>query len=309
MVVGKNAAEAGCGRAIITPLQTSTGKVRGVLAVCADGMMSLPRKTVEETISPLEALAVKLGRAMEGAEVVEQLQQAEKLAGLGILANGVAHELSDPLTAVLEFAEQIAETAKDGRIRSDAETIVNEVLRMQQTVRELVEFGRPGARIDEPVEMVDLLRELEAECEEKLASRGILLAIDAEDGVPALRGDEDALRQVLENLLSNSALAIDSVKKDLEQEREIRVSVSHDEDSVQVIVSDTGPGFEHPECVFDPFGPYAGMGFGICYAIVRQHGGTISAFNLHPYGAAVMVELPRGEVLAQNFPVAAREVA
>src|SRR6185437_13822061 len=276
--------EAGCGRAIITPLQTSTGKVRGVLAVCADGMMSLPRKTVEETISPLEALAVKLGRAMEGAEVVEQLQQAEKLAGLGILANGVAHELSDPLTAVLEFAEQIAETAEDGRIRSDAETIVNEALRMQQTVRELVEFGRPGARIDEPVEMVELLRELEAECEDKLASRGILLAIDAEDGVPALRGDEDALRQVLENLLSNSALAIDSVKKDLEQEREIRVSVSHDEDSVQVIVSDTGPGFEHPECVFDPFEPYAGMGLGICYAIVRQHGGTISAFNLHPYG-------------------------
>lgn len=309
VVLGKDAADAGCGRAIITPLQTSTGKVRGLLAVCADGMMSLPRKTVEETISPLEALVVKLGRSIESAEIVEQLQHAEKLAGLGMLANGVAHELSDPLTAVLEFAEQIAETAKDSRIRSDAETILNEALRMQQTVRELVKFGNSEARIDEPVEIVELLREMATECEEKLASRGILLVVDAEDGVPALRGDGDALRQVLEHLLNNSALAIDSAERDREQEREIRVSVSHDEDSVQMIVSDTGPGFEQPEHAFDPFGPSAGVGLGICYAIVHEHGGTISAFNLHPYGAAVMVELPLGEVSSQNFSVAAREVA
>lgn len=313
VVLGKDATDAGCGRAILIPLQTSMGKVRGALAVCADGLMSLRRQTVEETISPLEALAVKLGRAIENAETVEQLQQAEKLAGFGMLANGVAHELSDPLTAVLEFAEQIAETAEDSRIRSDAETIVNEALRMQQTVQGLVKFGHSEARIDEPVEIVGLLRELAVECEEKLESRGVHLVVDAEDNVPAVRGDEDALRQVLEHLLNNSAQAIDSISQsiseDAEREREIRVSVSHDANSVQMIVSDTGPGFAEPGCIFDPFGPGAGMGLGICYGIVHAHGGEISAFNLHPYGAAVMVELPLGEVSTQNYSSAAREVA
>jgi len=309
VVLGKDITNPGCGRAIIIPLLTSAGKMRGVLAVCADGMMSLPRKTVEETISPLEALAVKLGRAMENAEMVEHLQQAEKLAGFGILANGVAHELSSPLTSVLEFAEQIAETAKDSRIRSDAETIVNEALRMRQTVQELVKFGHSETRIGEPVEVVDLLQELAAECREKLASRGVLLVVDADEGVPALQGDEDALRQVLEHLLNNSAQAIDSIEQDGEREREIRVSVSHDAASVQIIVSDTGPGFEEPAHVFDTIRSGGGAGLRICYGIVHEHGGEISAFNLHPYGAAVMVELPLGEASAQNFSGAAREVA
>lgn len=309
VVLGKNSCDAGCGRAIMIPLQTSTGAVRGMLAVCADGLMTLRRQTVEETIPPLEALAVKLGRAIESAEMLEQLQQAEKLAGFGMLANGVAQELSSPLTAVVEFAEQIAETAKETRIQANAKTIVNEALRMQQTVNDLVKFGRSGARIDEPVEIVELLRELAAECEDKLESRGVLLVVDAEDDVPAVRGDGDALRQVLEHLLNNSAQAIESIEDEAEREREIRVSVSYDMSSVQIIVSDTGSGFAEPERVFDPFGPGVEMGLGICYGIVHEHGGDISAFNLHPYGAAVMVELPLEAASAQCFSKVAREVA
>jgi signal transduction histidine kinase len=309
VVLGKNAADAGCGRAIIMPLQTSTGMMRGLLAVCADGMMSLPRKTVEETISPLEALAVKLGRAIESAEMVEQLQKAEKLAGFGLLANGVAQELSDPLMTVLEFAEQIAETAQDIRVQAGAKTIVNEARRMQQTVQNLVNFGQAETRIDEPVEIAGLVRELAEECKEKLESRGVLLVVDAEDDLRPVRGSEDALRQVLEHLLNNAAQAIDSIEEDAEREREIRVAVNHDATSVQIIVSDTGPGFEQPARVFDPFGPGAGMGLGICYGIVHEHGGDISAFNLHPHGAAVMIELPLGEIAARHLSGNAREVA
>lgn len=309
VVLGKNATDTGCGRAIMVPVRTSTGGMRGALAVCADGLMSLRRQTVEETIAPLEALAVKLGRAIENAEIVEQLEHAEKLAGLGMLANGVAHELSDPLSTVLEFAEQIADTAREARIQADAKTIVNEALRMRRTMQELVKFGKAEKRIDEPVELVGLLQELVGECEEKLESRGVLLTVDVEDDVPPVRGNGDALRQVLEQLLNNSAQALDSIDEDAEREREIRISVSHDATSVQVIVSDTGPGFEIPEQVFDPFRPEVGMGLGICYGIVHEHGGQISAFNLHPYGAAIMLELPLGEVSTLNYSSATREVA
>ena len=93
----------------------------------------------------------------------------------------------------------------------------------------------------------------------------------------------------------------------------IRVAVSHDECSLHVIVSDTGPGFEEPGRVFEPFyttqqpGEGSGLGLNICYGIVREHGGEISAFNLHPRGAAVVVELPvgravRGEGVGEGPP-------
>lgn len=311
VVLGKESADAGCGRAIMIPIQTSAGQMRGALAVCADRLMSLPRKTVEETISPLETLALKLGRTIENTEIVEQLQQAEKMAGFGLMANGVAQELNNPLTTVLEFAEQIAETAKEMRVRADAKTIVNEARHMQQTVQSLVNFGRPEMRIDEPVEIAGLVRKLAAECEEKLESRGVLLVVEADDDVPPVRGNGEALRQVLEHLLNNAAQAIARVGEDGAREREIRVSVSCDANSVQMIVSDTGPGFKEPERVFDPLQPGAEpvMGLGICYAIVHEHSGEIGAFNLHPYGAAVMVELPLGESSTQNFSEIAREVA
>jgi len=310
VVLGKDSADVGCGRAIMIPVLTSAGQMRGVLAVCADRLMTLPRKTVEETISPLEGLALKLGRTLETTEIVEQLQQTEKMAGVGLMANGVAQELNDPLVTVLEFAEQIAKTAKEMKVRADAKTIVNEAQRMQQTLQKLVNFGEAEARIDEPVEIPGLVRKLATECEEKLESRRVLLVVEAEQDVPAVRGNEDALRQVLEHLLNNAAQAIARVGEDEKREREIRVSISRDGESLQMIVSDTGPGFKEPERVFDPFGPGAGMGLAICYGIVHEHGGEISAFNLHPYGAAVMVELPLGEMpVVQSFSETAREVA
>jgi signal transduction histidine kinase len=318
VVLGKCSAEAGCGRAIMIPLQTSTGQMRGVLAVCADSLMSLPRQTVDETILPLEALALKLSRAIEDAEVVEQLKQADKLAGDGLLATGVAHALNDPLTSVLEFAELIVETAKETRVRADAEAIVYEARRMQQTVQNLVNFDQHAPRVDEPVEIAGLVRDLAAECAEKLEARGVLLVVEAEEQVPIVRGNEDSLRLVLEHLLNNAAQAIASIDEEVEdengakREREIRISVSHAADSLQVIVSDTGPGFKEPERVFEPTRPgrEGGTGLAICYETVREHGGEISAFNLHPYGAAVVVELSLGEsTLAHDLSEVTQEVA
>ncbi len=127
------------------------------------------------------------------------------------------------------------------------------------------------------------------------------------DEVPVVRGNRDRLRQMLEHLLNNAAQAI-QMAHTLELGRsgdEIRISVSHDECALHVIVSDTGPGFEEPGRAFDPFyttqqvGAGPGMGLSICYGIVREHGGEISAFNLHPHGAAVVVELPIGAVVCE----------
>jgi signal transduction histidine kinase len=314
VILRRRPEEIGRGRAIIIPLRTSVGRMVGALVVCADGMMSVPRRAVDRALLPLEALAVKLGRRMENAALAERLLRAEKLAGLGLLADGMVNALSNPLTAVLGFAELIADTTNEARVKTDAKMIVREALRMRQTVDVLLEFWRPSNRNDEPVDVTELLREVAEACREKLVNRGVRLIVQAGDEMPVVRGSRDRLRQMLEHLLNNAAQAVASAA-DLggDEEHAIRLTVSQDNQMVHLIVSDTGPGFREPGRVFDPFytarrpSNGAGLGLSLCYGIVREHDGEISAFNLHPHGAAVVVELPVGEIAEEKNEAVVRE--
>lgn len=322
VVLGKGLTGPGCGRAIVTPMWTAGGRMVGALVVCADGLLSVRRSAVSEALAGIEALAAKLGRSIENAALAERLLKAEKLAGLGLLAGGVAHALNNPLTAVLGYAELIAHTTAEPRVQEDAETIVREAKRMRQTVESLTNYWQPAADSDEVVEIRALLEELSEACTDRLEARGMRLVVEAGDDLPAIRGNKERLRQVVEHLLNNAAQAVAAAKEmgvvaPLEgdgKEHSIRVTVSHDERMLHLIVSDTGPGFREPGRVFDPSYPVgqagdgAGLGLSLCYGIVREHGGEISAFNLQPHGAAVMVELPV-EGVAGNPADAAREVA
>lgn len=316
VVLGKESAGVGCGRAIIIPMSTAGGRIGGALAVCADRLMTMQRRAVEEAISPLETLAVKLGWALEDAQIeAERRSRIETSKEVGSFAKEMTSELSPPLTAVLGFAELIAETANETRVRADAEMISQEARRMREMMRKMLNPGRTGEPIDELVDVTALVRDLVAECEDKLDSRGVRLLVITDEDVPVVRGSAEGLRQVLEHVLNNAAQTIADASEGPEREQEIRVSVSCDAGSVQVIVSDTGNGFTEPGRVFEPArraGDSAereGTGLAICHKIVREHGGEISAFNLHPYGAAVMIELPLMEDMGQNFSGVVREVA
>jgi signal transduction histidine kinase len=272
----------------MAPLWTTGGRMLGVVAVCGDDVGAM---------APIEGLVAKLARTMENAALVERLLRSEKLAGLGQLAGGVAHALNNPLTAVMGFAELIGETAGDVRVREDAAVIVREAARMRETVQSLLDLWRPATLIDEAVSLTGMVEELAAACFDALEARGVRLVVEIAEDVAAVRGSRERLRQVMEHLLNNAAQAVASVSG---EEHLIRVAVRQDERGVQMIVSDTGPGFAEPARVFDPFyvrqhvGEGAGLGLSICYGIVREHGGEISAFNLHPRGAGVVVELPVG---------------
>jgi signal transduction histidine kinase len=327
------------GRVVVIPLRGAEagGRIAGALVVGTDPASAEMSPVLEEALPPLEALAVKLARAIEAAALTERLLRVEKLAGLGQLAGGVAHELNNPLTAVLGFAELIAETSSEGRVRDDAHTIVTEALRMREIIQNLVNFWRPVTHVDEPVELVALVREVSAACAARLAERGVRLAVVAPETIAAVRGSAERLRVVLEHLLNNAAQAIGSqlaaqvasrnatpvpgtlwlVQSEDEEQPAIRVTVSEsgvgDSRTVHVVVSDTGSGFREPTRVFDPFyttrqpGEGSGLGLSICYGIVRELGGEISAFNLHPHGAAVVVELPVREMVTGSVLV--RETA
>src|SRR5271170_1891648 len=310
VVFGRTRLEEEARGAIVIPLWTTAGRMIGVLAVGADGLLSVRQRELEEALWPLEALGVKVARAMENAALAERLMHAERLAGLGMLAGGMAHALSNPLTAVLGFAELIAGSTGEARVKADAEIIVREALRMRQTVETLLEFRRPVGQGDGPVDLMEMVRELAAECGEKLESRGIRLVVQADGEVPGVRGNRHRLRQLLEHLLNNAAQALTGVRGvKTAEEMVIRMSLSslgsgsgdalgRDGRWVHLIVSDTGPGFREPGRMFDPFhtlqdsGDSVGMGLSLCHSIVQEHGGEISAFNLHPHGAAVAVELP-----------------
>ena len=131
--------------------------------------------------------------------------------------------------------------------------------------------------------------------------------VQADREVTAVRGNRDRLRQMMEHLLNNAAQSLAGMGgAAVGEERVIRVSVSvpgGDRERVHVVVSDTGPGFVQPARVFEPCDSM-GLGLSVCYGIVHEHGGEISAFNLHPHGAAVAVELPLDSPIKESEGVA-----
>ena len=292
VMLGKMPAEVGYRRAVVTPMWTTAGRMLGALVVGADGLMGVRRSALARALEPLEALAFKVERSMENAALVERLARAEKLAGLGLMAGGVVHALNNPLTAVLGFAELIADTTSEERVKEDAGIIVREALRIRQTVETLLEFWRPAAQSEDLVDVSGLVRELARACAERLESRGVRLVVQATDEAVSVRGNRERLRLMMEHLLNNAAqaLAAGEVAKE-GGERVIRVSVGYDGRMAHLIVSDTGPGFAQPGRVFE-LGEGAGLGLSVCYRIAHELGGEISAFNLRPRGAAVAVELP-----------------
>ncbi len=349
----------GCRQIVVLPLWSSTAAMLGALTVASPGM------NAAAAMPPLEALAANLARSIENASLSDRLLRAEKMAGLGQLAKGVAHELNNPLTAVLGLSELLAETAMEAPVREHAGLIAAEALRMRRTVESLLQFWRPVTPADSAVDLLVLLRRVQQRTARTFQRAGVefLLQVDEELGTCCVRGHEERLLQVFEHLLRNAAEAVareeaatakptervllprpagldglsSGVRRrarsdphsgrfpSLAGERAVRMTLARERKTLQVVVSDTGPGFQEPARVFDPFytthapreegrrrpdsdasdavvlgahdvqgsrSPAQGMGLAISYGIVREHGGEISAFNLTPHGAAVVVELP-----------------
>jgi signal transduction histidine kinase len=304
----------GCRQVIMFPLWAESGALLGALAA-APALGA--RVDLDRALPPLEALAGTLARSLENASLSAHLERAEKMAGLGQLARGVAHELNNPLTAVLGHSELLAATATDARVRESAHTITTQALRMKETVESLLDFWRPVNSSDASVELAELLQGLTAECRGELARRGIDLLLETDTEGPAqVRGNAGRLRLMIQHLLSNAAEAIaahgaatapQAIGESAEAARPaVRITLAREGRTLQLVISDNGAGFSNPARAFDPF--YStlaprqgeGMGLAVSYGIVREHGGDISAFNLHPHGAAVVVELPLAAVMAES---------
>ena len=225
----------------------------------------------------------------------EQILKSEKLAALGKLVSGIAHELNNPLTGVLGYSQILLDTVEDEGLKEDMRKIYDEARRCERIVRKLRTFGR-GYRLRAfPIDINDLVRDMARLKLHQIRDRGIELEIDLSEDVPLIDGDSARLQQVLDALFDNAIQSLEG-----RDERRLRVATLKEDDSIRIKIIDTGCGIPEDSIsrVFDPFfstrevGDGEGLGLSLAYGAVREHGGDISVESEPGTGTMVVVTLP-----------------
>jgi signal transduction histidine kinase len=278
-------------------------------ALLLTGLREPDQPLLTEDVLPLELLIARIGTAREHQILLRRLLQAERLAGLGQLAGGVAHELNNPLTVITGYAELM--TDNEGAIHDQALVILNEARRMKQIIESLIRFRKASPGNREPVSVELLLRDIDRLARHDLEGAHIDLLLRIPEDLARVKADGDQIRQVFLQVVKNAIGSMHDSPDGVERRLTVEAaSVGH---NVQVTFTDSGPGFAQPGRVFDPFyttrdqGEGMGLGLSVCYSIIREHGGEISALNVHPRGAAVVIELPAAEPEDHSEPAMDRE--
>ncbi|QNI32033.1 hypothetical protein H7849_23980 [Alloacidobacterium dinghuense] len=276
------------------PLETRKGVAEGCLFL--SGLKQPERPLQADDLLPVELLVARLAAMREHNALMQRVARSEKLAGLGQLAAGVAHELNNPLTVVLGYSQILEETLEDHPALESVSLIRGEAQRMRQIIESMLRFWRPSPVEHVAVSVAEILRDIYQLRRADFNRHQIELQLHLAKGLPDVDGNKNQLQQMFLHLINNSLDAFGACNS--EEAKALRVEASHDEDGVRVLISDNGPGFLDPNRAFDPFfvtkSPRAGAGKGlsVCYAIARDHGGEISAYNLQPHGAALVIQLP-----------------
>jgi signal transduction histidine kinase/CheY-like chemotaxis protein len=242
----------------------------------------------------------------QARELYSQLVQAEKLASLGQTISGVAHELNNPLATILASAERLVRLPTEAPIKRGLDAILSESERAAKIVRNLLTFARKRQTTRTMVDVNDVIRDTLAlrQYEQRVANISVIEGLAA--GLPPVFADPHQLQQVLLNLVINAEQAM--ISSHGRGTLVIRSWQDSARDAVAIEVADDGPGV--PEDVmpriFDPFfttkevGQGTGLGLSVAYAIVEEHGGTISANSRPEGGAAFVIGLPTGGAPLQS---------
>ncbi|HMA22973.1 MAG TPA: PAS domain S-box protein, partial [Gemmatimonadaceae bacterium] len=255
------------------------------------------------TLTPLverERVAGALGIVRDVTDekrLTEQLLQQEKLAAVGQLVSGVAHELNNPLASVTAFAQLLLAAPPDAPTDHQAlEAINQEARRAAKIVSNLLTFARqhqPERTVADINRVIDDTLELRRYA---LRTANVAIETSLDDDLPLTWADPFQLQQVVLNLLTNAEHALAA----WDGERCLRVATESNNDRLIIRVSDSGPGIapEHLQRVFNPFfttkpvGEGTGLGLSISDGIVREHGGRIRAESQVGHGATFTIDLP-----------------
>ena len=230
----------------------------------------------------------------------EQLLQSEKMSAVGQLISGVAHELNNPLTAILGYAQLLESEGLGERASEFVKKLFKQAQRTHRVVQNLLSFARQRKPHKEHVDVCKVLEETLALRDYDLRVNDIKLECEVEARLPGVTADPQQLEQVFLNVINNAIDAVLEAGKD----KTVKVRVFQKEGNIHTEFHDSGSGIKEPTRIFDPFyttktvGKGTGLGLSICYGIIQEHGGSIFGGN-HPEGGAVIeVRLPAAETNA-----------
>jgi PAS domain S-box-containing protein len=252
-----------------------------------------PMRDEQGTVTSIVAVLTDI---TDSAVLRDKLVHAEKMAAVGQLVSGVAHEVNNPLTAILGFADLLMENPElPETARKDLRVILQEAQRTKQIVQNLLSFARqmPPQRL--AVQLNFILRRTIQLRSYDFNSHGIDIIEHFDAELPECLGDAHQLQQVFLNILNNAYDAVHEVGRPAR----IEIMSTKSGDAVEVSFRDNGNGISHPDKIFDPFfttkeiGKGTGLGLSICYGIVKEHGGEILCHNnIGGPGATFIVRLP-----------------
>ena len=291
--VGAAAGAAAAEHEVLVPLVSWRGSHLGCLCLSAAG--TTEESAVNETaeIMKLEVLASDLAVTIENSRLHHQLVRSEKLAALGQLVAGVAHELNNPLTGIMGYADLLSEEVEGQKAAKRVEKLGAEARRMKRIVDGLLRFARQNNPAARAADFATALHDVIQLREFHIRKLGIKMDVHVEPDLPRISIGEDELKQVLLNILNN---AIDAVEESAQ--RSISISATRQGDRVFIRFDDSGPGFSDLNRAFDPFfttkpvGKGTGLGLSICYGIIQEAGGEIVLHNKQPFGASISLEFP-----------------
>ena len=222
-----------------------------------------------------------------------QLRRTERIAELGTLASGMAHEIGTPMNVILGRAEYLLQKTSDESMKKGLSTIISQVERITRVMNQLLAFARRKPQERGTVDLKDLIEDALDMFHERLSRHRIVIEQTVDGSLPAIAADRDQLMQVLINLIVNSLHAMD-------RGGTLRLAATRTDDLARLEISDTGQGIP-PEIlsrIFDPFfttkefGKGTGLGLTVVKGIVEEHEGTISVHSRVGEGTTVTILLP-----------------
>jgi signal transduction histidine kinase/ActR/RegA family two-component response regulator len=242
-------------------------------------------------------------RAAKLRETQQRLNQAEKLSAIGELVSGVAHEINNPLSAIIGFAEILDMETEDNQIKTDLRKIIQEAVRASKIVKNLLTYARMEGHTKQLTQINDLITQAIELRSYEWRVNNIEIVQDLCSSLSPTMVDPNQIEQVILNILNNAGQAVQEEKKEKAQ---IRVSSQQRNGQIIIKIGDNGPGIpdESLPKIFDPFyttkevGRGTGLGLSVSYGIIKDHGGSIE----------VETEVGKGSIFTITLPVVEEDI-
>src|SRR5580658_8011709 len=275
------------------------------------GQFSISLSPMRDEQGEINSVVVVMTDITDAASLQAKLMHTEKMAALGQLVSGVAHEVNNPLAAIVGFTDLLLENpAVPADAKEELQVILQEAQRTRVIVQNLLSFARQMPAQREPAQINSILRQTIKLRAYDLENHGVELTEKYAAELPMVIGDPHQLQQVFLNILNNAYDAVQETRRT----GKIEVQTVHRSDKIEIVFRDNGPGISQIDRIFDPFfttkevGKGTGLGLSICYGIIQAHRGEIIARN-NPDGdgSTFVVRLPIAEKAAEMHAAKAAE--